>query len=290
MLGSQHDADDIVQDAWFRFDRHVGHIDNPAAWLTTVVSRMSIDRLRSASVRRETYVGPWLAEPTLNQSGSGQLGSEPADDAPLLEDSVILAESLTLGFLAVLERLSPLERAVFILHDVFALPFGEVAAIVERSEVAVRQLGRRARQHLEDGRPRFEAETQDIAMLTQLALAAAVNGDLETLQTYLAEDVMHLSDGGAHHRAARAPVLGRDRVARFFIGLAKRFGPEMAFHDVRANGQAAMYVTVDGAPYMLHVANWVGGEMTGSFAVLNPDKLRSFHEEWLRSGGPSSTS
>lgn len=271
MLGTPDDADDVVQDAWFRFDVHAGDVDNPAAWLTTVVSRLALDRLRSAKVRRETYVGPWLADPML----------ELPDESAAVDDTVILAESLSLGFLAVMERLSPLERAVFILHDVFGVPFAEVAAIVERSESATRQLGRRARQHIDEGRTRYEAAPVDVEQLTQKVMAAALNGDFETLESYLAEDVVHLSDGGANHRAARAPVLGPHRVARLFVGLAKRVETGMEFHEVRANGQPALYTTVHGEPYMLHVSNWVSGKMTGSFVVRNPDKLATFHRAWL---------
>lgn len=146
MLGTPDDADDIVQEAWLRFaTADVDSLENPAAWLTTVTTRLAIDKLRSAASRRETYVGPWLADPIANEPA--------ADLGP--DDEVLLAESLSLGFLAVLERLSPLERAVFILHDVFAYPLRDVAQIIQRSDAATRQLARRARGHVADGRPRF---------------------------------------------------------------------------------------------------------------------------------------
>ena len=274
ILGTPDDADDVVQDSWLRFSTadHAS-IENPAAWLTTVASRLAIDRLRSARHRRETYVGPWLADP---------IASEP-DTVGAPDDALILAESLSLGFLAVLERLTPLERAVFILHDVFAYPLVEVADIIERSPSATRQLAKRARDHIEQGRPRFAPDPDDIVTLTQLVMAAAMNGDVKTLESFLAEDIVHLSDGGPNHHAARRPVVGVDRVGRFFIGLAKRFEPGLEVHIVRANGQVATYFTLHGDPYMLVVANWVDAQMTASFMVRNPEKLTAFHREWVTS-------
>ncbi len=270
ILGTPDDADDIVQEAWLRYSADAGAIDNPAGWLTTVVTRLAIDRLRSAQHRRETYVGPWLANPLF----------EPVDPSPGPDDAVLLAESLTLGFLAVLERLSPLERAVFILHRVFDTPLAEVATIIERNEAATRQLSKRAGDHIAEARPRYAAAADEVEELANQVLAAAMTGDIATLESFLAEDVVHLSDGGPDHRAARAPVLGRSRVARLFVGLAKRFDPAMEFHVVPANGQPAFYTVVNDEPFMLHVSNWVDGLLTGSFAVVNPDKLAAFHTAW----------
>ena len=183
ILGTPDDADDAVQDAWLRYstiDRST--IENLAAWLTTVVTRVSVDRLRSASHTRETYVGPWLPEPVLSEQ---PLGATP-------EDKALLAESLSIGMLAVLERLSPLERAVFILHDVFAYPLTEVAQVIERQPGATRQLAKRARDHISAERPRFTRDPDDVETLTQLLMAAALEGDVETLQSYLVEDVIHI--------------------------------------------------------------------------------------------------
>lgn len=274
IVGTPDDADDVVQDTWLRFSAaDLDSLNNPAAWLTTVASRLAIDRLRSSSRRRETYVGPWLPDP---------IETEPAVDAGP-DEAVLLAESLTLGFMAVLERVSPLERAVFILHDVFAYPLAEVAEIIERTPAATRQLAKRARDHVEEGRPRFAPDPDDIETLTALMLDAALKGDLETLESFLADDVVHISDGGPNHRAARAPVIGPQRLGRFFVNLAKRFDPGTEVHLVRANGQHAMYMTTDGEPFMLMVSNWVDGKVTGSFAVRNPDKLAAFHRVWLAS-------
>ncbi len=274
IVGTPDDADDAVQDAWLRFDSvDLGTIDNPAAWLTTVTTRLAIDRLRASERRRETYVGPWLSEP---------IDDEPSPDVSP-EHAVMLAESLSLGFMAVLERASPLERAVFILHDVFAYPLADVAGIIERSPAATRQLAKRARDHVHEGRPRFAPEPEDIETLTQLVMAATFEGDVETLESYLAEDVVHISDGGPHYRAARAPIVGPHRVGRFFLGLAKKFEPGMEFHVVRANGQPAIYLTVNGDPFMLMVTNWHEGKISSSFAVRNAEKLAAFHRAWAAS-------
>ncbi len=274
IVGTPDDADDVVQDAWLRFaDADLDSLDNPAAWLTTVTSRLAIDRLRASSARREAYVGPWLPDP---------IEAEPSLMAGP-DDAVLLAESLTLGFMAVLERVSPLERAVFILHDVFAYPLAEVAEIIERTPDATRQLAKRARDHVEEGRPRFAPDPADIEKLTELMLAAAINGDVETLESFLADDVVHISDGGPNYRAARAPVVGAARVGRFFLNLAKRWEPDMEAHLVRANGQLAMYVTQADEPYMLTTTNWVDGKVAASFTVRNADKLASFHRGWLAS-------
>ena len=285
MTGSIADAEDIVQDAWCRFADRRAAVDRPAAWLTTVVTRLSIDHLRSARHRREhsflwraglSYVGPWLPEPTIETPSTF---TDPGERAVMLE-------SITLGFLAVLERLSPLERAVFVLHDVFAVPLSDVAEIIERSPAATRQLAKRSRDHLAAGRPRFEPDPVDVRALTEAMLAAAATGDLETLETYLTEDVVHLSDGGAERRAARRPVVGRDRVARFFVNLTKRVTDGTEIHVVRANGQVALYLTAGGEPGLLLVANWIGGRVSATYSVLNPAKLQAFHTAWIAAGAP----
>jgi len=274
IVGTPDDADDAVQDAWIRFAAaDLESIRNPAAWLTTVTTRLAIDRLRATQRRRETYVGPWLSDPIDNEPSTA-MGPD---------QQVLLAESLSIGFMSVMERVSPLERAVFILHDVFAYPLTEVAEIIERSPAATRQLAKRARDHVEEGRPRYAPEPDNIETLTQLMLAAAINGDVETLESFLAEDVVHVSDGGPNHRAARAPIVGRQRVMRFITGLAKRVRPGMEMHAVRANGQSALYTTVDGEPYMLMVTTWADSKIVSSFAVRNPDKLTAFHRAWKAS-------
>ena len=274
MLGTHADADDVVQEAWLRFSTTATSIDNPAAWLTTVVTRLAIDELRSARRTRAAYVGPWLAEPALDRPEDTVGGGDPAEQQ-------LLVESITIGFLAVMERLSPLERAVFVLHDVFAMPLTEVAEVIERSEAATRQLAKRARDHLAADRRRFDPDPDDVRVLTEMLLTAAASGDLETIQSFLADDVVALADGGAHKRAARLPIVGAERVARYFTNLAGRLEPGTEVHLVRANGQTGLYLTAAGEPLMLLFASWRDGKVTATHAVHNPDKLARFHSDWL---------
>jgi RNA polymerase sigma-70 factor (ECF subfamily) len=274
MLGTPDDADDVVQDAWLRWqvaDR--GAIVEPAAWLTTVTTRIAIDRLRSARQRREVYVGPWLPEPVAT-----------VDDGPFT--SAATAESLTLGFLTVLERLQPVERAVFLLHDVFGYPFAEVATCVERSEPATRQIAHRARERVKAERPRRDADPDRAQELADAFLAAVVLGDLDALRQLLTDDVVHLSDGGPHRRAARRPVVGPDRVARLLVNLASRTEPGTRIDAVRVNGERGWYVTVDGRPEMVLVASFRDGQVASILGVRNPDKLARFHAAWLARQSP----
>jgi len=272
MTGTPDDADDIVQDVWIRWQRaDRSSIDNEAAWLTTVTTRVAIDRLTSARARREQYVGPWLPEPM----------SDPDLDP---SEVVTSSESLTLGFLRVLETLEPVERAVFLLHDVFALPFAEVAVAVDRNEASVRQMGRRARDKVRDGRPRLTPPPAEVRHLSDAFLAAILDGDIDRLATMLTEDVVHVSDGGADHHAARRPVRGPAQVARLLVNIARReFRPADEFHWVDVNGQPGAYVVRDGEPYLLTVLGWRNDKVAEAIAIVNPDKLRRFHESW-RSG------
>jgi RNA polymerase sigma-70 factor, ECF subfamily len=271
MTGTPDDADDIVQEAWIRWQRaDRSAIDNPAAWLTTVTSRLALDRLTSAQARREQYVGPWLPEPLATGAGPDEL--------------VAATDSLTLGFMRVLETLQPVERAVFLLHDVFELPFGEVAAAVDRNEPATRQIAKRARDRVRAGRPRLTAEPADVQALSEAFLTAMFEGDVDALAAMLTDDVVHLSDGGPDHHAARRPVRGPHRVARLFVNITRRnFLPTDEFHSVDVNGQTGTYVVRDGEPFVLTVLNWRGDRVAEALSIVNPDKLRHFHEAWLHS-------
>lgn len=264
MLGSVADTEDVLQDAYLRWEaaRAEGSgttIDNPAAYLTTITSRLAIDHLRSAQVRREHYVGPWLPEPVAAEPG-------PDDDA-------IVAESLTVGFLAVLERLGPVERAVFLLHDVFDLPFAEVARVVDRTEATCRQIARRARSRVRADQVRHVPTAPDQDRLVDAFLAALIEGDLANLTGLLAEDVVHLSDGGANRHAARRPIVGRDRVARFLINLARRVPPAATVERMAINGEPGVVVFDGDQPQVAMVARVSGPEIVGVWIMVNPDKL-----------------
>jgi RNA polymerase sigma-70 factor (ECF subfamily) len=227
MLGSVSEAEDVAQEALLRLTRQEGGIDEPAAWMTTVVTRLSINVLKSARVRRESYVGPWLPEPLLEDPAR-----DPASRAEL-------ADSLSLALLVLLERLSPVERAAYLLREVFGYEYGDIAEIIERSEVNSRQLVTRARKHLEAGRPRFDADEAAREALLERFLAAAEEGDLGALEELLAKDAVLYADGGGKVIAAPEPIFGAALIARFMAGVTqvrRAFG-EFETRLVRVNGQ-----------------------------------------------------
>src|SRR5215208_141098 len=207
ILGSVTDAEDTVQEAWIRWSG-VDHseVADPLAFLVRVTTRLAIDRLRRAKVRRESYVGPWLPEPVLT-------GYDVAED-------VALAESVSMAMLVVLETLSPLERAVFVLREAFGMPYAEIGEVVGRKEEAVRQLARRARDHVQERRSRFEADQTEQRRVTERFLEATSSGDLEALMGVLAPGVMLVADGGGRAIAPRRPVRGAQKVARFLLAVA----------------------------------------------------------------------
>jgi RNA polymerase sigma-70 factor (ECF subfamily) len=227
MLGSISEAEDVVQEALLRLTRQGGPIDEPAAWMTTVVTRLSINVLKSARARREEYVGPWLPEPLLEDPTPG-----PASRAEL-------ADSLSLALLALLERLSPVERAAYLLREVFGYEYAEIAEIIERTEVNSRQLVTRARKHLEASRPRFDVDEAARDALLERFLAAAEEGDLASLEEMLAEDAVLYADGGGKAIAAVEPLVGAALIARYMTGVAqvRRLFGQFETELVRVNGQ-----------------------------------------------------
>lgn len=260
MLGSVTEAEDVVQDAFARFTAATG-VEEPAAWLTRVVTNLSIDRLRSARHQRETYVGPWLPEPLLTED------HDPAD-------VVGTAESLTLAFLVVLERLSPLQRAVFLLHDVFGYRHDEVAGMLDRTPAAVRQLASRARSQLADRHADPAAPAPLGNAITAAFLAACEGGDLGALMELLAPDVVLTSDGGGVVSAARRPLVGVDAVGRFLLGLTRiGRGDDWEVRPTEVNGEPGLVVgrggSVEGV-FVLHVAD---ERIAAIHVVRNPDKL-----------------
>jgi RNA polymerase sigma-70 factor (ECF subfamily) len=227
MLGSVMEAEDVTQEALLRLTRQETEIDEPAAWITTVVTRLSINVLRSARVRREAYVGPWLPEPLLEDPGPG-----PAARAEL-------ADSLSFAMLALLERLTPVERAAYLLREVFGYGYAQIAEIIERTEVNSRQLVTRARKHLEASRPRFDADEAARDALLERFLAAAEEGDVEALEQMLAKDAVLYADGGGKALAAQEPLFGGALIARFMAGVAhvRQTLGEFESRLVRVNGQ-----------------------------------------------------
>jgi RNA polymerase sigma-70 factor (ECF subfamily) len=260
MTGSRMEAEDIVQEAWIRWqaaDRR--EIRSPAAWLTTVTSRLALDRLRSAQRTREEYVGPWLPE---------VISAEPSP-----AEHAELAESLTIGFLAMLERLDPVERVVFVLADVFATPFAEIAEVVGRSADACRQVASRARRRVRDGRPRFHPTDEDAWHVTLAFMEASQAGDLDTLVTLLAEDAQLVGDGGPLHHAARRPITA-ERIPRFVTSLVRRGSkPGDVSRGQVINGQPGIVVFRDGAVFAAFAFAVADGLVQRVFIVNNPDKL-----------------
>jgi RNA polymerase sigma-70 factor (ECF subfamily) len=232
MLGSVSEAEDVAQEALLSLTRQEGPIREPAAWMTTVVTRLSINVLRSARARRESYVGPWLPEPLLEDPAPG-----PAARAEL-------ADSLSLALLVLLERLTPVERAAYLLREVFGYEYAQIADVIERSEVNARQLVTRARKHLEANRPRFDADEAARDALLERFLAAAEEGDLEALEELLAKDAVLYADGGGKAMAPQEPLVGAALIARFMAAVAQARPPSGDFESrrVRVNGQPGRVV------------------------------------------------
>jgi len=269
MLGSVADAEDIVQDAYLRWQRTPDlEVREPRAYLTTVVTRLAINELKSARVQRETYVGPWLPEPLVTEH------------APDSSASVELAESLSMAFLVMLERLSPIERAVLLLHDVFDFDYAEIARIVDKSEANCRQLLSRAKKHVVAEEARFDADREQAARLTQRFTDAAGAGDMEGMLAVLAEDITLWADGrGKVPGAALRPIHGADAVARFIIGRTTQFATaERTTRPAQINGQPGFVVYASGRPLTALIFHVRDGRIRAIYAVGNPDKLRNVPE------------
>ncbi|MFE6759764.1 RNA polymerase sigma-70 factor [Streptomyces sp. NPDC057684] len=267
MLGRVADAEDVVQDAWLRWaqaDRD--EVREPRAYLVRVATRLAIDRLRQAQVRREAYVGPWLPEPLVTDFGP---------TAPDTAETAVLAESVSLAVLVVLESLSPLERAVFVLREAFGFPFAEIATTLERSESAVRQLAGRARKHVDERRPRFDVDPVEQRDLTERFLAAATGGDLEGLMTILAPDARLVGDSGGKSKAPLRVIESADKVGRFLLGAAKGGGDAFTFRIVELNAGPAVLALVDGKPDSVFQVDVADGHVQCVYIVRNPDKLAS---------------
>ena len=272
LLGSVWDAEDVVQEAylrWLRADR--SQVRQPRAFLVTVASRLALDQLRSARVARETYPGPWLPEPVADTFG------------PL--ETAELRDTLSYATLHLMERLSPPERAVFVLREAFGVPYDDIAAIVDRPAAACRQLHHRARGKLLAGRARFRPSAAEHARLLNRFMDAARTGDLTALTEVLSEDVVAYTDGGGKVRAALRPIVGRDKVVAFVVGLVSRYAVGDV-HPVAVNGEPAVWAVLGGAPQLVAVGVR-DGRIDTVFGVLNPDKLAHVGTVGLPIGGGS---
>ena len=275
MLGVRADAEDVVQDAWLRWDRAGGRghgddgveVSNTAAWLTTVVSRLALDRLRSRQRDRAIYVGPWLPEPVL-------LARDPVDARSCdPADLAVRNESLSLGFLHVLERLSPRERVAFVLTEVFDESHERAGAVVGATATASRQLVHRARRKLADGRPPDAVGAAELAGVVAAFVAACATGAVDELLRMLAPDVVLVSDGGAERHAARRPVVGPERVARLVAYVARRLPPGTASECTPVNGLPALVVRWRDTPVVVLTLEATPAGVRRLRLVLAPSKL-----------------
>ena len=263
MLGSAAEAEDVMQDAWLRFEAaDTKDIRSPRAYLATIVTRLCLNVLESARAQRETYIGTWLPEPIPSAAAAG--------DA-LLDD-----DSLSIAFLRLLQNLTPLERAVFLLHEVFDYDYTEVASILNRSEAACRKLFSRAQGYIRENRPRFAASPEEHRLILEQFIRAASEGDLQGLTNLLRDDVTFWADGGGKVRgAALQPVRGRADVARFVVGVSARFTPpgaRVTIGDV--NGKPTLLIRhADGTPAIVVSIGIEQGRIAEIWAIANPDKL-----------------
>lgn len=260
MLGSVMDAEDIVQEAYLHW-QHRGDIvvASPRAFLSTIVTRQSINHLHAARVQRETYPGPWLPEPII------------AGGEPDVADSTVLHESLSMAFLVLLESLTPVERAIFLLHDVFAYDFHEIASIIGKGEANCRQIARRARQQIQARRPRFDPDPVHRERLAQQFIAACTDGDLTGLLATLADDVTLWTDGGGKMTAALRPIVGAEQVASFILGIMRKI--PSTNQRTLVNGQPGLTIMTERGASVLTL-DIVDGQVQAIRVVANPDKLR----------------
>jgi RNA polymerase sigma-70 factor (ECF subfamily) len=262
MLGSRSDAEDVVQDAYLRF-AGAQDVHNAEAFLVTVVTRLCLDRLKSARAQREVYVGPWLPEPVFDAEG---LSADTATE---------LADDLSFALLLALDRLSPMERAAFLLHDVFDTPFSEIAAMLDRTEASCRQLASRARRAVRDEHPPPATTPDSHARLLQAFGEAVASGNVARLAELLRADAVALTDGGGRKTAALNPIVGADKIARFFIGLAaKNAGHDIRIEPAMINGAFGALLYLDGE--LDHTMSMAisGEKIAAIYIVRNPDKLR----------------
>lgn len=265
MLGSVTEAEDVLQDAWIRWSRSGEQVADPAAWLVRTTSRLCLDRLRAAKVRREAYRGPWLPEPLIED---------------LTEDPLERAEDVSVAFLLALERLSPLERAVFLLHEVFDEDYAAVARTLDRSEAAVRQIASRARAHVQAAKPRYSVDQQAATRLASAFMAAAVRGDMAGLHALLAEDAVMVTDGGGKRSAALRPMVGPEEIVALLRGLAWRgrdwptpgTGP-LQYRAVRINGLPGLILKPEDGPMTIAFQPSEDGRLSAIYVIRNPEKL-----------------
>lgn len=267
MLGRVADAEDVVQEAWLRWSgAPLEDVREPRGYLVRITTRLAIDRLRQIKARGETYVGPWLPEPYVTDFG---------DTVPDTAERAVLADSVSVAVLVVLESLSPLERAVFVLREAFAFPYADIAAMLDRGEPAVRQLAGRARKHVEERRPRYEVDPAQRRDFTERFLAAAADGDLDGLLALLAPEVRLVGDSGGKSQAPLRVLRSADKVGRFLVGVAQKSLPGVSVRFLELNGGPAALILSGDKPDSVFQLDVADGRVQAVYIVRNPDKLRS---------------
>ncbi len=268
MLGTVTDAEDMVQETFLRWHQTAdAKVRSAKTYLATIITRLCIDHLRSARVRREQYVGTWLPEPMLTQQ---------ADNSSNLME---LADSLSIAFLAVLERLSPLERAVFLLRDVFEYDYEEISSMVGKSPTNCRQILRRAKQHLAAERSRFPVSHPQQEQITAQFLEASTSGDLQDLLLLFAKDITFLSDGGGQVVATLKPIHGAGKIARMLLAMRHKWLANAVSHLVEINGQPGIIEYLNGKIHSAMTLEIVDGRIQSIYSVRNPDKLKQIYKE-----------
>lgn len=266
MLGSKADAEDIVQEAYLRWHQaKTDEVRTPEAWLVTVVSRLCIDRLRMARVERETYPGQWLPEPIFGDSFSSPV------------EKLEFASDLSMAFMILLERLAPMERAAFLLHDIFDCGYAQIARIVDRSEAACRQIVHRARERLRRDQPRFAASEEDRLQLIRKFAEAIDADDEQTLLSLFAENATLTSDGGGKVPAVRNVIRGADRITRLFLRTTRKRKGHITRAFVSINGEPGLVTFIDGYPFWALSFDTDGQRIYALYNLLNPDKLKSLY-------------
>lgn len=260
ILGSWADAEDVVQATWLKWRAHHDRVEAPRAWLTKVVVRAAIDTLRGRQARREVYPGEWLPEPVSLDAGP--------------EELVVDRSALSVGVLVMMESLSPLERAVFVLRRGFAWPYEEIAEMLDRSPEAVRQLDHRARQHLQARPDRFVVDPEQVQLVTERFLSACIGGSVEALMEILAPEVVLHSDGGGEAKAPPQQIIGREKVARFFVAITHSALAEAEPHLVDVNGLTGLLTTISEAPVSAVTFDLDGGRITDVYLMAAPSKLQ----------------
>ncbi|MGW1667928.1 RNA polymerase sigma-70 factor [Streptomyces sp. NPDC002324] len=270
MLGRVADAEDVVQEAWLRWsgaDR--SEVREPRGYLVRVTTRLAIDRLRQVQARDEAYPGPWLPEPYVTDYGA---------TVPDTAERAVLADTVSLAVLVVMESLSPLERAVFVLREAFGYPYTEIAAMIDRAEPAVRQLAGRARRHVDERRPRYEVDPAERRELTERFLAAAAGGDLDRLMALLAPDVRLVGDGGGRGKAPVRVLETADKVGRFMHGVAGKGLVDASFRFLEVNGGLAVVFLSGGKVDSVFQLDVADGRIQCVYILRNPEKLLSLTE------------